>query len=264
MLDDRFEGIQPEPLATRLTTLRLKDPNSPLKDTNGRRLIDPDSPGKDTNGLEGELCLSRSGHSSVMADQYKGISRETPPGAIDAFESASLLCKAPRADRSRVATSATLASFASTPASATSHSLMLGSATSHAGVARRSRRDPASASADSQLSVGTRSSEAADLTQQLEALKKQMAQLAAQNSALQEAAKSGVIAEQKLVEAQQQLNKRTADFEAHKKKAVAARSSAVARSMSDVMSRGRGGSILSRPFTNRSSGSGSGSSSNEL
>jgi hypothetical protein len=263
MLDDRFEGIQPEPLATRLTTLRLKDPNSPLKDTNGRRLIDPDSPGKDTNGLEGDLCLSRSGHSSVMSGQYKGISRETPPGAIDAFESASLLCKAP-SHRSRVATSATLASFASTPASATSHSLMLGSATSHAGVARRSRRDPASASADSQLSVGTRSSEAADLTQQLEALKKQMAQLAAQNSALQEAAKSGVIAEQKLVEAQQQLNKRTADFEAHKKKAVAARSSAAARSMSDVMSRGRGGSILSRSFTNRSSGSGSGSSSNEL
>jgi hypothetical protein len=250
MLDDRFEGIQPEPLATRLTTLRLKDPNSPLRDTNGRRLIDPDSPGKDTNGLEGELCLSRSGHSSVMADQYKGISRETPPGAIDAFESASLLCKAPRADRSRVATSATLASFASTPASATSHSLMLGSATSHAGV---SRRDPASASADSQLSVGTRSSEAADLTQQLEALKKQMAQLAAQNSALQEAAKSGVIAEQKLVEAQQQLNKQTADFEALKKQP--AERCYVAR---------RGGSILSRQFTNRSSGSGSGSSSNEL
>ena len=203
MLDDRFEGIQPEPLATRLTTLRLKDPNSPLRDTNGRRLIDPDSPGKDTNGLEGDLCLSRSGHSSVMSGQYKGISRETPPGAIDAFESASLLCKAPRADRSRVATSATLASFASSPPSATSHSLMLGSATSHAGDARRSRRDPASASADSKLSVGTRSSEAA-------------------------------------------------------------RSSAAARSMSDVMSRGLGGSILSRPFTNRSSGSGSGSSSNEL
>ena len=62
---------------------------------------------------------------------------------------------------------------------------------------------------------------AADLTEQVAALKKQMAELAAQNLALQEAAKSGVIAEQKLVETQQQLNQQTADFEAHKKKAVA-------------------------------------------